>query len=376
MSIIILKVYSFPKNIKIAHSDKFYFTCPSYGFITPILSIIDEIMPANPQIEIIVMNEQMRLFWQQLITSKSLSWNLVFLPTRPPGRFRNALSWLRIRPAIRKLYEKNFKSVAGAYFFCCGHGSDLILFSLVKMIASENKVIFLNIQTTETIRVLNLKALVLYLHNWVIYRLDITIRRFQFSEKPRVFLSKNFFKKLGAPFHEFKYFYCHNLLKKYNSIPSQYISGKKLLVLADTYLIYDKKKKEEIHNCLQEIKQTIGRNFSRSEVLYKLHPNSMFQREDIDKIFEEYEKMPSFMSADFIFSDSKIEFIIGSLSAALSTAAKHTDITAISYSKLMPFEKQKIKKKNMLDFWSEESDQKIRFIGSIEELDSIFRRDN
>ena len=370
-----MKLYSFPKNITVNNCDKFYFICPSYGFITPILSIIDGILPANPQIYIVVMNEQMRLFWQQLIANKNLSWKLSFLPTRPPGRLRNVLSWFKIRPAIRKLYEENFKSVAGAYFFCCGHGSDLILFSLIKMIALKNKVVFLNIHTAETIRVLNLKALIFFLHNWFIYRLDITIRRFEFSEKPRVFLSESFFKRLGVPFYEFKYFYCQSLLKRYNSIPSQYISGKKILLLADTYFFYDKMKKEQIQNCLQKIKQTIENNFDKSEVLYKLHPNSMFQRIEIDKIFEEYEKLPSFMNADFLFSNSKIEFIIGSFSAVLGTAAKYTDITAISYSKLMPFEKKKTKKK-VLDFWSEESDQKIRFIESIEELDSIFKRDN
>ena len=234
-------MYSFPENIVITSSDKFYFTCPSYGFISPVLSIIDEIISKNPEINIIVMDVQMRLFWHQLITNKSLNWNLIFLNTKLPGRFRNVLSWLKIKSIIRRLYEDNFKSIRDAYFYCCGHASNLVLFSLVKLIAKKNTVVFLNIFYSDTHKHYSLKSLILLIHTWLFYGIDVSIRCSNLDKSPHVYLTERFFKKINAQLYEFKYHYDSSLLQKYYPIQTSYTSGKKIMWLDYDGCIYEKK---------------------------------------------------------------------------------------------------------------------------------------
>lgn len=366
------KMYSFPENLVVTSSDKFYFTCPSYGFISPVLSLIDEIISKNPEINIIAMDEQMRLFWDNLITNKSLNWNLIFLNTKQPGRYRNILSWLKIRPLIRKLFEDNFKSIENSYFYCCGNAIDLVLFSLVKLIAKKNAVVFLNIYYADTKINVSLKALILLLHTWLIYRLDVSVRSFDFSKQPRVYLSENFFKKLNVQLHKFKYYYNARLLEKYNPIPDWYTSDKKIMWLDDDCFAYSSKMQGQVLNCFKAIKSIIDENFAKSEVLFKAHPNPMFQAKNLTSIYSDYEKLPSFMNADFIIADPNIEFILGGFSAVLCTTAKNSAITVISYVKLMPFQNQKIKNR-VIEFWMQFGDQKILFIDSLEELDSLFK---
>lgn len=366
-------MYSFPKNLVITSSDKFYFTCPSYGLISPVLSLIDEIIPKNPEINIIVMDEQIRLFWDNLMTNKSLDLNLIFLNTKPPGRFRNVLSWLKIRPLIRQLFEDNFKSIENSYFYCCGHAIDLVLFSLVRLIAKKNTVVFLNILYPDAPRLYSLIALILLIHTWVFYRLDVTIRCFGFQQTPFVFLSDRFFKKLNIPLHEFKYHYDARLLQKYNSIPSRYTSGKKIMWLDDDCLVYGSKMQDQVLNCFKAIKSIIDENFTKNEVLFKPHPNLMSHTKNPTSIYADYEEMPSFMNADFIISNPNIKFILGGFSAVLSTAAINTDIMAISYLKLMPFQDQKTKSRE-IEFLMQLGGQKVLFINSLEELNILFKK--
>lgn len=366
-------MYSFPDNLVITSSDKFYFTCPSYGFISPVLSLIDEIISRNPEINIIVMDEQMRLFWHHLITTNNFNWNLILLNTKPPGRFRNVLSWFKIRLIIRRLYEDNFKSIENSYFYCCGHAVDLVLFSLVKLIAKKNTVVFLNIFYTNTRKCYNLKALTLLLHAWLIYRLDVSVRSFDFNKSPHICLSERFFKKLNAELHEFKYHYDARLLKKYNPIPDRYTSDKKIIWLDDDCSFYDRKMQVQILNCFKAIKNIIDENFAKNEVLFKPHPNPGFHAKNLTSIYGDYEELPSFMNADFIISKPNIKFILGGMSAVLSTSAKNTNIMAISYLNLMPFKDQKIKR-SMVELWMQESDQKILYIDSLEELNLLFKK--
>lgn len=365
-------MYSVPVNLEITSSDNFYFTCPSYGFISPILSIIDEIISKNPKINIIVMDENIRLFWHQLMTNKGVQWNLIFLNTKPPGRYRDILSWLKIRPIIKKLYEENFKSIENSYFYCCGHATNFILFSLVKLIAQNNTVIFLNIFYAHLPRLRSLKALILSFHTRLFYGMDVTVRRFEYSQSPLVFLSDRFFKKLNIPFHEFKYHYDACILQKYNSIPSRYTSGKKIMVLDDDCLSYDSRMEGQILNCFRAIKNIIDQNFIDDEVLYKPHPNPDFNSKASNSIFSSYDQLPSFMNADFIFANSNIQIVLGGVSAVLSTAAGNTDILAISYLKLMPFQDEK-NKCRMIEFWTQVGDGKIRFIKSLEELGLLLK---
>lgn len=365
-------MYSFPENLVITSSDKFYFTCPSYGFISPVLSLIDEIISNNPEINIIVMDEQMRLFWHQLITNKGVHWNLIFLNTKPPGRYRDLLSWLKIRPAIRKLFEENFKSVENSYFYCCGHATNFILFSLVKLIARKNTVVFLNIFYVHLRKLHSLKALILSIHTRLFYGIDVTVRRFDYSKTPLVYLSERFFKKLNIPLHEFKYHYDARLLQKYNSIPSRYTSGRRIMWLDDDCSSYDSRKEGQILNCFKAIKSIIDENFAKDEVLYKPHPNPHFQPKASTSICGDYEGLPIFMNADFVLANSNIQFILGGVSAVLSTAAKNTDIMAISYLNLMPFEDEKTKL-SMVEFWTQAGDRKILFINSLEEMSSLLK---
>lgn len=366
-------MYSFPDNLVINSSDKFYFTCPSYGFISPVLSIIDEIISKNPEINIIVMDEQMRLFWQQLISNKSLNWNIIYLDTAPPGRYRNVLSWLKIRPTIRKLFNDNFRSVENSYFYCCGPAVDSILFSVVKLIAKKNTVVFLNIFYSETHKSYSLKSLLLLIHTWVFCGINVNVRYYNFDYKgPFVCLSERYFKKLNIPLHEFKYHYNASLLQKYNPIPARYTSGKNIMWLDDDCSYYDRKLQGQILNFFKAIKSIIDDNFTKNEVLYKPHPNPYFKSKNLTSIYSAYEELPFFMNADFVISNPNIKYILGGMSAVLSTAAKNTNIKVISYMKLMPFEDQEIKKR-MLQLWMQESSQKIIFIDSLEELNILFK---
>lgn len=366
-------MYSFPKNIKITSSDKFYFTCPSYGFISPILSLIDGIISKNPEINIVVMEEQMRLFWDQLITNKSLNWNLIFLNTTPPGRYRDVLSWFKIRSTIKKLYKENFQSVENSYFYCCGTAIDLVLFSLVKLIAINNAVAFLDISYPDTQKDYSLKSLFLLIHTWLFYRLDVTIRRFDYKETPFVFLSERYFKKLDVELHKFRYHYNARLLQKYDPIPARYTSDKKIVWLDDDGSVYGKEMQGQVLNCFKEIKSIIGEHFTKNEVLLKAHPNPNFHAKYLAPIYSDYEGLPSFMNADFIISNPNIKCILGGNSAVLSTAAIHTNIMAISYLKLMPFQDQEIKR-NLIEFLMQLGDRKILFVDSLEELNALFEK--
>ena len=366
-------MYSIPDNLVITSTTRFFINCPSHGFIAPVLSIIDEIVSANPEINIIVMNEQMRLFWDQLITNKGFNWNLIVLDTKPPGRYRDVLSWLKIRPFIRKLFEDNFKSVENSYFFCCGNAIDLALFSLARLIAKKNTVVFLNIFYANARKLYSLRALMLLIHTWVFYRMDVTIRSFDFHKSPQVWLSDRFFKKLNTQLHEFKYLYDARLLQKYDPIPARYTLDKKLMWLDDDCSFYDKKLEGQILNCFKAIKRIIDDNFAKHEVLFKPHPNRDFQAKHLTSIYGDYEELPAFMNADFVLPKPDIEFILGGMSAVLSTAAKNTNITVISYFKLMPFTDQEIRR-SMLELWMQESCQKILFIESLEELNFLFKK--
>lgn len=366
-------MYSFPDNLEITSSDKFYFTCPSHGFISSILSLIDEVISKSPEINIIVMDEQIRLFWRQLITNKSLNWNLIYIDTRPPGRYRDILSWLKIRPTIRKLFKDNFKSVKNSYFFCCGHASDLILFSLVELIAKHNNVVFLNIFYSDTHRHYSLKSLLLLIHTWLFYGIDVSIRCPESDKSPQVYLSERFFQKINAQLHEFKYHYDPSLLQKYSPVPTSYISGKKIMWLDDDSFIYERKMQSHSLICLKAIKNIIDDNFAKNEVLYKRHPSPEFHSKGFTSIYSDYVELPSFMNADFVIANPNIKFILGGFSAVLCTAAKNSNITAISYVKMIPFEDQNFIRR-MIEYWMKESDQKILFLDSLEKLKILLEK--
>lgn len=366
-------MYSFPDNLEITSSDKFYFTCPSYGFISPVLSLIDEIISKNPEINIIVMDEQMRLFWDQLITNKSFNWNLIYLNTKPPGRYRDILSWLKIRPAIRKLFEDNFKSIKNSHFFCCGHVSDLILFSLVRLIAKQNDVVFLNISYYDTYKRYSLKSLILLIHTWLFYGIDVSIRCSDLDKSPHVYLSERFFQKINAQLYEFKYHYDPSLLEKYYPVPTSCTSGKIIVWLDDDSCIYERKMRSHSLICLKAMKSIIDDNFAKNEVLYKRHPSPEFHSKGFTSIYSDYEELPSFMNADFVIANPNIKFILGGFSAVLCTAAKNSNITVISYAKIIPFEDQKFIRR-MIEYWMKESDQRILFLDSLEEFKILLEK--
>lgn len=367
-----LLMYSFPDDIVITSSDKFYFTCPSFGFISPILSLIDKIISNNPEINVIVMDEQMRLFWEYLITNKNLGWNLIFLNTQPPGRYRDVLSWFKIKTTIRKLFDDNFKSVKSSYFYCCGPAVDTILFSLVKLIAMNNTVVFLNIFYSKPRKCYSLKGLLLLIHTWLFYRINVSIRCYDFDKSPFVYLSERYFKKLNTQLHEFNYFYDASLLQKYNPIPARYTIGKKIMWLDDDCSYYDRKMQGQILNCFKAIKSIIDENFTKNEVSYKPHPDPNCKSKNLTSIYSDYDELPSFMNADFIISNPDIKYILGCISAVLSTAAKNTNIIVISYLNLMPFKDQEIKK-SMVELWNRKSCQRILYIDSLEELNILFK---
>ena len=366
-------MYSIPDDLVITSLDKFYFTCPSYGFISAVLSIIDEIISHNPEINIIVMDEQLRSFWDQLIEYKGQNWNLIYLSTTQQGRYRDVLSWFKIRPFINKLFEDNFKSLEKTYFYCCGFAGDLVIHSLMRLIATKNTVVYLNIYYEKTRTVYSLKALILLLHSWLIFRIDVAIRgSFNGKPVPTIFLSERFFEKNSIEHHEFEYHYNSRLFKKYNTIPSHYALNKRIMWLGDDCLSYDNRVEGKIINCFKAIKSIIDENFVNDEVLFKPHPNPFFNAKASTSISHDYEGLPSFMNSDFILANSNIQFVLGGVSAVMATAAKNTKIVAISYLNLMPFEDEKIRH-SMVESWAKFGDQKILFIKSLEELSLLLK---
>jgi hypothetical protein len=249
----------------------------------------------------------------------------------------------------------------------------MVLFSLVRLIAKKNTVLFLNIFYTNARKHYSLKALFLLLHTWIFYGIDVTIRSFDFNKSPQVWLSERFFKKLNTELYEFKYHYDARLLQKYNPIPISHTLDKKVLWLDDDSLLYVKNIRDRSLSCLKALKSIIDKKFAKNEVLYKRHPSPEFHSKGLTSIYSDYEECPFFMNADFIISNPNIKLILGGLSAVLCTAAKNTNIVAISYIKLIPFEDEDSKRSN-IEYWMQESDNKIIFLDSPEELNFLIEK--
>ena len=210
------------------------------------------------------------------------------------------------------------------------------------------------------------------LHTWIFYRLNVVIKRFDYKETPFIFLSERYFKKLGIQLHEFQYHYDVRLFQKYNPIPACYTAGKKIVWLDDDCSLYGSEMQDRVFDSLKEIKSIIDKNFTPQEILLKSHPNPIFHAKNLVPIYRDYEELPSFMNADFVISNPDVRFILGGNSAVLSTAAIHTNVAAISYLKLMPFQDQNTKR-DVIDFLIRLGDQKILFVDSLEELDLLFK---
>lgn len=350
-------------------SNKYYFTCPSYGFITSILSVIDRIVTHDPEITIFVLDEQMRRFWQLLITANNLDWKITTLNTKIPGRFRNIRSWLKIRHIENRLFEDHFRAISQSYFYCCGSANDLILFSLIDRIAKNNRVVFLDLVSVAFPALYNLKSAVVLIHTWFFYRLDVRI--LNVAGQPSIFLSDAFFKKRKIQHKRINYLYDPDLLRKYNPLSPSLTSGKIILWLDDDSLTYTKKLRGDILVFLRALKRIVDQHFAKDEVLYKRHPNPGFQSRDFTAIYDDYDEYPSYVSADFILSNSNIRYVVGGLSAVLSAAAKNSGIRVVSYAKFVPYEDQAYKRR-VIDLRMRESDQKISFPDSMEELFSLF----
>jgi len=349
-------------------SHKYYFVCPSYGFISPILSIIESTTSHHPEITIFVIDEQMRLFWQHLIIEKDLDWKLIQLNATVPGRFRNVRSWLNVRFIVKRLYEDHFRSICHSSFYCCGSANNLVLFSLIKRIAKNNHVIFLDLSSITFPKLYSLKSFIVLIHTWIFYRLDVSIRNI--AGQPGVFLSEGFFAKHNIQRCQFEYHYDERLLQKYNPVCGSYTQGKRVLWLDDDSLTYTEKLRDDIHTFLRSLKCIIDTHFEKKEILFKRHPNPGFQSTGFQTIYSDYDEYPSYLSADFIISNGHIEVMLGNLSAVLSTAAKNSSILTISYAKLIPYEDEHYKR-CLIDLRIRESNQKVIFIESLEELESL-----
>jgi hypothetical protein len=355
----------------IPSSDVYYFTCPSYGFISLILSIIEEIPTVNPQITIIVFDDQMRSFWCQLTANNRLNWTILLLQTKIPGRFRHVRSWMKIRPTVNRLFKDHFLPIRHSCFVCCGSANDVILFSLIKRIAPHNVIIFLDIAALDTPALYNVKSLILLLHTWIFYKLDVTIRNV--AGQPSIFLSSRFFTNRNIRHHKLEYYYNADLLRKYNPVSASLTHGIKLLWLDDDSLTYSRPLRHEIHVCLRALKRIVDSHFAKHEVLYKRHPNPGFHSREFKSIYADYAEFPSHISADFIFTNSGIQYILGGLSVVLSTAARNSDMSAISYAKLIPYEDEDYKRQ-VIELRVQDSDQKIVFLDSVDEFQALLSK--
>lgn len=183
----------------------------------------------------------------------------------------------------------------------------------------------------------SLKSLIVFLHARLFYGIDVKI--LNVNNQPYPYLSDRFFKKLKIQREKgLGYVYDTHLLEKYNPVDDSLTSGKSILWLNDNCWLFEHKTNGNVREVLITIKEYIDARFKKTEVLYKCHPNPRFQSSKLASICQEYAECPSYIPADFLLFNASVKFIIGGFSTILSTAAKNTNITTISYVKLIPFE--------------------------------------
>lgn len=360
-------------------SNNYYFFCLAYSNIPAILSIIERKGISKSNIYIVVTLESRRLFWQELIKYNNLKWKIMFLEKIPNYNLKNPLNWYKIRKDIKRIFENNFEQVCYSNIYFFSHSFALDAFALIRMLyQTKNKIYFLDCDKMEYPKWRKLHKLKnvigLLISGYICYGVDISIAD---CGRPFPTLSKRFFKNLNIQrLSEKKYPYDINILRKYNFTSKHITKNKSIVLLDDDCFSQSSLSKEEFSNFLSRLKNIIDSNFKRSEVLFKRHPSIAFHTKQFNSIYSDYSECPSYISADFIFTEPSIRWVIGGYSTVLRDIPKYyNNMKSISYLKLLTFRNENMKK-IFIKRHIEESDNKINLPNSWEELNLLLKRNN
>ena len=349
----------------------YYFFSLSYSNIPAILSIIEKIDKLNSissNIHIIVHIESHSLFWQQLIRFHNLEWQVIFLDTNVAESLKNPLSWLKIRQSIKRTFKTHFQDLRDAQIYFFSLSPPLQVLALIKLLARNNRVYFLDCDRRTYPKWHNLINTVYRLLVRLSYGVDIELVRV--GDSALSFLAEGFIKKAKVQQLACQHYYDVRILKKYDFVDSEIKAGKRIVLLDDDCYLYEPPSSREAYKMLKTLRKVIESNFSKSEVLFKRHPNPMFHTKDFGSIYGDYLEYPYYIPADFIFLGPNIELIIGGFSTTLAIAARHFNIRSISYLKLVPFQNEGFKA-HIIETLMSESDNKIAFPDSWQELNSL-----
>jgi len=352
-------------------SNDYYFFCLAYANIPAILSIIERKGISKSNIYIVVTLESRRLFWQDLIKYNNLKWKIVFLEKIQNYNLKNPLNWYEIRKDVKRIFENNFKCVnySNIYFF--SHSFALDAFALIRMLSrAKNKIYFLDCDKMEYPKWRKLHKLKdvigLLILGYICFGVDISIADYG---RPFPTLSKRFFKNTNVQrISEKKYPYDIDVLRKYNFISKDITENKSIVLLDDDCFSQSSASKENYLIFLGKLKNLIDLHFKRSEVLFKRHPSIAFHTRQFNSIYCDYSECPSYISADFIFTEPSIRWVVGGYSTVLRDIPKYyNNVKSISYLKLLTFRNENMKK-IFIKRHIEESDNKINLPNSWEEL--------
>jgi len=360
-------------------SNNYYFFCLAYANIPAILSIIERKGISKSNINIIVTLKSRRLFWQELIKYNNLKWKIIFLKKIENYNLKNPINWYKIRKDIKIIFENNFKCVnySNIYFF--SHSFALDAFALIKMLSqAKNKIYFLDCDKMEYPKwhkLYKLKSVIrLLILGYICFGVDILIADCGW---PFPTLSVRFFKNINVQrLSEKKYPYDINILRKYNFISKDITENKTIVLIDEDCFSQSSLSKEEFSNFLSRLKNIIDSNFKRSEVLFKRHPSIAFHTKQFNSIYCDYSECPFYISADFIFTEPSIRWVVGGYSTVLRDIPKYyNNVKSISYLKLLTFRNENMKK-IIIKGHIEKSDNKINLPNSWEELNLLLKRNN
>lgn len=352
--------------------NRYDFFSLAYSNVPPILSIIEKLYIKNLNINIVVHIESHRLFWQDLIKHNNVKWKLIFLNTDIKGSLKNPLSWIRIRKHINLLFKKNFQSVCDSHIYFFSSSFALMVFALIKLLAKRNRLYFIDCDKRVYPEWYNLKNIGKWFLMRLLYRVDIKIVKIGDRAAPT--LSKHFFEKAKVQrIGEREDFYDTEVLRKYNPINGEITFKKKIVLLDDDCWMPGYSSSEDIYKMLDILKKIIETNFSKSEILFKRHPNPQFHTTDYNSIYKDYSEYPYYVPADFIFLEPNIKFVIGRNSTVLPIASLHHGVKAISYLRLVPFQDERFKNR-LIEILKKESSNEIVFPNSWDALSYLLSR--
>lgn len=358
-------------------SNNYYFFCLAYSNIPAILSIIEKKDISKLNICVVVTFESHKLFWLELIEDNNLKWKVIFLDIYPGGKMRNPLTWIRIRKLIMKLFKSNFQFVHNSNIYFFSSSFSLAIFALIKILSRTNIVYFLDCDKRISpiwYKLYKLKSIALLVLGYLFYKVDIKI--VNVDDNPVPTLSNRFFKKLKIKrITDQEYPYDIEIISKYNFVNSNITADKCVVLLDDDCYSFSSFSGVEFQGILSKLKKLIELNYIKSEILFKRHPNPAFHKKEFSLIYSDYSECPYYVPADFIFLEPTIRCVIGGFSTTLGIAAKYYNVKAISYIKLVSFRSEGYKNR-VIKILEAESDNKIVFPDSWEELNSLLKNVN